>query len=90
MLRYLPPHTYSALAAASLEEAREIGRYDEALDVLLENQPIWGAREKPKADLIAGYLESLGVDARALERHYVIPKQLRKLEKDKADAAVWE
>ncbi len=85
VIRYMPLHQSSVLAAASLEEARELGKYDAALDVLFEKQPTWGSHQEPKPELIATYLAELGIDPARLQREYVVPKHLWKIERDQAD-----
>jgi protein-disulfide isomerase len=85
VLRYMPFHKGSVLAAASLEEARELGKYDQALDVLFERQPIWGSHHEPRPELIATYLAELGIDPVRLQPDSVVPKHLWKIERDQAD-----
>ncbi len=85
VIRYMPFHDNSLLAASALEEAREVGKFEEALDVLFENQPIWASHQDPKPELIAPILADLGIQSDRLERDYVIPKHLWKIERDQAD-----
>jgi protein-disulfide isomerase len=85
VIRYMPLHGNSVLAASSLEEARELGKYDEALALLLERQPEWGSHHAPRPELIPRYLASLGIDPARLEPDYVIPKHRWKIDQDQAD-----
>jgi protein-disulfide isomerase len=85
VIRYMPFHQGSVLAAASLEEARELGKYDEALQLLFERQPTWGSHQEPRPELIATYLAELGIDPARLQPDYVVPKHLWKIERDQAD-----
>jgi protein-disulfide isomerase len=85
VIRYMPFHQSSLLAAASLEEARELGKYDQALDLLFERQPTWGSHQEPRPELIATYLAELGIDPLRLQRDYVVPKHIWKIERDQAD-----
>jgi len=87
VIRYVPLHGSSVLAASALEEARELGKYDEALDILFENQPVWGSHQDPKPELIATYLASIGIDAERLKAEYLIPKHRWKIDQDRTDAA---
>jgi hypothetical protein len=45
VVRYMPSHKNSLYAAAVLEEARQQGKFNEALDILFEKQPEWGGPE---------------------------------------------
>jgi protein-disulfide isomerase len=85
VIRYLPLHANSLLAASALEEARELGKYEQALDVLFENQPTWGSHHDPKPELIPGYLESIGIPASGWELGAIVAKQRGKIEQDAAD-----
>jgi len=85
VVRYMPLHANSVFAASVLEEARDYGKYDEALDALFENQPAWGDHHAPKPELIPTYLAPLGLDASKLGADYVIAKHRWKIDLDKAD-----
>ena len=87
VVRYVPLHSSSVLAAASLEEARELGKYEEALEVLFAKQPTWGSHHDPRPELIAQYLADIGIDPARLRAEVVIPKHRSKIEQDAADAA---
>jgi protein-disulfide isomerase len=85
VLRYMPFHKNSLYAAAVLEEARELGKFKEALDILFEKQPEWGSHGAPRPDLIPVYLEKLGIPKEKLERSYVIQKHGAKIKRDEDD-----
>ena len=85
VLRYMPFHPGSMYAASVLEEARELGKFDKALDILFEKQPEWGNHHQPRPDLIPGYLSHLGIPAEKLEREYVIKKHGEKIRLDQVD-----
>jgi len=85
VIRYMPYHANSMFAASVLEEAREDGKYDEALEALFRAQPEWGSHHAPKPELIPTYLEPLGIDASRLEREAVIAEHGSKIEQDQAD-----
>lgn len=61
VIRYMPFHGNSMLAASTLEEAREQGKYWEALSTLFYYQPEWGDHHSPRPELIAKYVKELGV-----------------------------
>jgi protein-disulfide isomerase len=85
VIRYMPLHTNSVYAAAVLEEARELGKFEEALDILFQKQPEWGNHHNPMPELIPGYLEGLGISKERLARETVIAKHNAIIEIDKAD-----
>lgn len=85
VIRYMPLHGNSRLAAAALEEARELGKYDQALDILFENQPIWGSHHNPRPELISSYLKEIGISEEFLAADYLIPKHKWKIDLDETD-----
>ncbi len=85
VLRYMPYHKNSMFAAAALEEAREFGKYDEALDILFEKQPEWGNHHEPRPDLIPEYLSILGIPKSKLNKSYLLEKHSKKIKMDEAD-----
>jgi protein-disulfide isomerase len=85
VLRYMPYHGNSMFAAAALEEAKEFGRYDQALDLLFETQPQWGDHHQPRPELIPEILAKLGIPKEKLERDYLLGKHSEKIRMDEAD-----
>lgn len=85
VIRYMPLHKNSMYAASVLEEAREQNKFEEALDILFENQPAWANHQAPRPDLIPTFLERLGISKESLKPEVVIPKHTAKIEIDKTD-----
>ncbi|MBX3018833.1 MAG: thioredoxin domain-containing protein [Bdellovibrionaceae bacterium] len=85
VIRYMPFHGNSKWAASALEEAREQGKYTEALNYLFETQPAWANHGQPRPELIARYLKEIGVDDSKLEREAVIAKHGWKIDADRED-----
>lgn len=85
VIRYMPFHRNSMYAAAALEEAREAGKFKEALNILFANQPEWGNHRAPRPDLIPVYLSELGIPKEKLESAYVIQKHGAKIRQDEED-----
>lgn len=85
VVRYMPLHKNSLYASAVLEEARELGKFKEALDILFEKQPEWGSHRDPQPELIPAYLEPLGIPKEKLERSYVVQKHGAKIKRDEDD-----
>lgn len=86
VIRYLPLHPNSAYASAALEETRELGKYDEALNLFYSRQPQWASHHDPKPEFIAKYLVELGVDIRKTGEKYLVTKHKPKLALDLQDA----
>ena len=85
VIRYMPFHGNSRFAAAALEEAREQGKFDQALDALFERQPEWGDHHNPNPDLIVTILEGVGVNKNMLGRTHLLTKHGSKIEQDNQD-----
>jgi protein-disulfide isomerase len=85
VFRYMPFHSNSLYAASVLEEARELGKFKEALNIIFEKQPEWGGHGKPRPELIPGYLETIGIPKEKLERSSVIQKHGSKIKQDEDD-----
>lgn len=85
VIRYMPFHGNSKLAASALEEAREQGKYDEALDILFEKQPEWADHGHPRPELIPVMLSKLGVKIESLETNKVLAKHAWKVDLDQVD-----
>ncbi len=83
--RYMPFHGGSMLAASVLEEAKELGKYDQALDLLFERQPEWGDHHQPRPDLIAVILTEIGIPKERLETSYLLGKHQAKIAQDRDD-----
>lgn len=85
VLRYMPFHKNSLYAASVLEEAREFGKFKEALNILFQRQPEWARHGAPRPELIPAFLENLGIPKEKLERNYVIQKHAAKIKLDEED-----
>ncbi|MES3036778.1 MAG: thioredoxin domain-containing protein [Bdellovibrionota bacterium] len=85
VLRYMPYHPHSMYAASALEESKEYGKYDEALDILFETQPQWGDHHAPKPELISQSLVKLGMPADKLTEDYLVKKHGEKIRMDEKD-----
>ena len=85
VIRYVPGHNNSALAAAAIEEAGEQGRYWETLEHFFAKQPEWGEQQEPQTDAFLQYGADLGLDVEKLRAALASP-DLTKVERDAADA----
>ena len=84
VMRYMPFHKNSLYAASVLEEAREHGKFREALDILFDKQPEWGSHKAPRPELIPTYLTKLGIPAAKLERAAVVQKHGATIKRDES------
>lgn len=87
VIRYMPLHGNSKLAAAHLEEAREQGKYDQALDILFARQPEWADHGQPRPELLPNLLSEIGIDTATLETSALLSKHGWKIDLDQADGA---
>ena len=93
IVRYMPLHPNSMLAAVFTEAAGEQGKYWEAHDLLFEKQPEWGERhgapsDAPKPDVRAlfdKYAGELGLDKEKYNSAIKENRFAAKLERDKQD-----
>jgi len=83
--KIMPYHNGSILVACALEEAREFNKYDQALDLFFERQPIWGDHANPRPELTLSYLEELGIPKDRLDPDYLLKKHEHKIKQDQAD-----
>lgn len=94
VVRYLPQHANSMVAAAFTEAAGEQGKYWEARDILFARQREWGTPigstpdpSKPNIrDVFDKYAEELGLDTTMIARAISEKKFDAKIEQDKQDA----
>lgn len=83
--RYTTFHKNSQYASAVLEEAKENGKFVEALDVIFAKQPIWAHHRNPRPALLATYMEELGLEKTLFDYDRVIKKHRPKIEIDRQD-----
>lgn len=85
VVRYMPLHKNSMLAAAALEETRASGKYFQALSTLFFNQPEWASHQNPRPELIAVILKKMDIDIMDIKPSDLIEKHRAKIEQDLAD-----
>lgn len=86
VVRYMPLHNNSVLAAAALEETRPSGKYFQALSGLLYYQPEWADHQSPKPEMIAVILKRIGVDIMSSNPNQLIERHKKNIEQDQIDA----
>lgn len=85
VVRYMPFHQNSLYAASLLEELREAGKYEEALNKFFESQPEWGDHHSPQPGLLAVYATEMGLSKKQTEKEYVTAKHKWRIEMDEKD-----
>jgi len=85
VVRYMPLHGNSVLAASAAEAAGEQGRYWEYLDVLYRAQSEWGEQQTPQQTRFLEYARVLNLDLAVFEKSLDDPKHAAKVERDRAD-----
>ncbi|HEX8561177.1 MAG TPA: thioredoxin domain-containing protein [Pyrinomonadaceae bacterium] len=98
VVRYMPFHPNSALAATVTEAAGEQGKYWEMQELLFRRQPEWGeihghgghapapaARREPPAVLFERYASELGLDLGKIRAAVAENRYASKVERDRRD-----
>jgi len=86
VVRYVPLHANSTLAASALEAAGEQGRYWEMLEALFAHQPVWGDHRQPRPELIPEIARQVGLDMAAFQPSFEGIKHRAKVHRDLEDA----
>jgi len=87
VVRYMPFHGNSVLAASATEAAGDQGKYWEMQDLLFARQDEWGHQSEPQRELMAKYAQELGLDVERFKASLSNLLVLQKLERDKQDGA---
>lgn len=85
VVRYAPLHKGSDTAIQILEAARLQGKYWEALESALADQPRWAAHHNPQPDLIWELIGKLGLDVAKARSDAASPAIAHALRQDIAD-----
>jgi protein-disulfide isomerase len=87
VVRYMPFHQNSALAASLLEASRAHGKYWEVLDTFFLRQPEWASHHAPRPELLYGYAVLVGLDETQWKAEAGDPEWQRRLRQDAEDGA---
>jgi protein-disulfide isomerase len=85
VVRYMPFHPNSLLAAGALEAAGEQGKYWEMLETLFEHQPQWGDHHHPRPEMIPELAAKLGLDMARFNTAMGASAHREKVQQDEAD-----
>lgn len=83
--RFMLYHGNSRIAAVTLEEAHEQGKFDQALDKLFDKLPEWGDHSNPRAELIPVFVEQAGVNLKNMDNSTLAVKHGKKVDEDHSD-----
>lgn len=85
VVRYAAFHKNSRYAISIIEAARKQGKFYETLNVLFQNQPVWGNHHNPRPDLIWNFLPLIGLDLEKIKSDMHDPKIAEMIEQDAKD-----
>lgn len=84
--RYFPLKEEGRVAAALVEEAREVGKFNEMLDEVLSRQKEWGDGKYSSPALLPGFMSHLGLPGARFLDEKLLAKHKWKIDLDVADA----
>lgn len=85
VLRYMPLHSNSLLAAQVTEAAGEQGKFWQMHDLLFERQREWGEKREPQTALMEKYATEIGMNVEQMRAGIADKRYAPKIERDKAD-----
>ena len=85
VVRYMPFHSNSVLAAQATEAAGAQGKYWEMQELLFAKQGEWGHNSEPQRELMIKYAKELGLDVEKFQASLSNMLVFQKLERDKQD-----
>lgn len=86
VVRYVPRHNNSTLAAIATEAAGAQGQYWEMQELLFQNQPEWGEQTVSQEATFIRYAETLGLDMNQFRADLANPEFATKVERDAQDS----
>ncbi|MHB8891610.1 MAG: DsbA family protein [Candidatus Limnocylindrales bacterium] len=82
VVRDLPNHANSVLAASAAYAADEQGKYWEMYDLLLERQTAWAERQESQAEVFLGFAQELGLEMVKFRADLESDKYVDRLQRD--------
>lgn len=86
VVRYVPRHNNSKLAAIATEAAGVQGKYWEMQELLFQNQLEWGEQTTSQREVFLRYAESLNLDMQQFVRDLENPEFAAKVDRDAQDS----
>jgi protein-disulfide isomerase len=87
VVRYMPFHQNSALAASLLEASRAHGKYWEVLETFFLRQPEWASHHAPRPEMLYEYAVLVGLDQARWKAEAGNAEWSRRLRQDAEDGA---
>ena len=85
VVRNMPLHFNSEVAARAAEAAADQGKFEEMYGRLFETQKQWGEQRTSKQDVFFGFAQELGLDMERFRARYDDPATLERIRRDKED-----
>lgn len=85
VVRYMPNHSNSMLAAQVLEAAGEQGKFWQMQELLLQKQQEWGEKREPQTELFRKYATEIGMNVGQMDAAISLGGYTPKIERDRAD-----
>ena len=85
IVRYMPLHQNSMLAAQVLEAAAEQGKFWQMQELLFQRQPEWGEKREPQNALFEKYAAEIGMNVEQMNAAIAQNRYAPKIGRDKAD-----
>ena len=85
VMRYMPLHSNSLLAAQVTEAAGEQGKYWQMQDLLFQRQQEWGEKQEAQTALFEKYATELGIHVDQVRIAIAENRYAAKIERDKRD-----
>ena len=88
VVRYMPLHGNSVLAAQVLEAAGEQGKYWQMQELLFQRQSEWGEKREPQLALFEKYAAEIGMNVEQMRAAISLGGYTAKIDRDRADGQI--
>ncbi|MEN9826516.1 MAG: hypothetical protein RI953_2261 [Pseudomonadota bacterium] len=85
VVRYMPFHSNSLVAASATEAAGQQGKYWEMQELLFAKQPEWSHQQEPQKELMFKYANEIGLNMEKFSADFSNILVIQKIERDKQD-----
>lgn len=85
VMRYMPLHGNSVLAAQVTEAAGEQGKYWQMQDLLFQRQQEWGEKREPQTALFEKYAGEIGVNVDQMRAAIADNRAMAKIDRDRRE-----
>jgi protein-disulfide isomerase len=85
VVRYMPFHSNSVVAASATEAAGKQGKYWEMQELLFARQPEWSHKEEPQRELMMNYAKDMSLEIDKFAADFSNILVFQKIEQDRLD-----